>query len=91
MIYSCHNGFNTFDETFFDKRIAGTNLQFSKIMLNGLFSYDRIDTIVYINLNVCNENKTRAAILAHFFIAIPCPTFQRVLNVTYLHILRLKN
>ena len=68
-MYSCHKGFNNFVETFFDKRInSKSNQQFYKIMLNGSFGYDGINSERYMNLKICDENKTRAAIFAQNYV-----------------------
>ena len=68
-LYSCHKGFNNFVETFFDKRInSKQNQQFYKIMLNGSFGYDGINSERYMNLKICDENKTRAAIFAQNYV-----------------------
>lgn len=38
------------------------------IMLQGSFGYDGINSQPYMNLKICNENKTRAAILAQNYV-----------------------
>ena len=67
-LYSAHTGFNKFVNEFMNKRLTSNNQLFYKLILNGSFGYDGINTEHYMSLKLCDENKAYSYILSQAYI-----------------------
>ena len=68
-LYTCHTGFNKFVNEFMNKRLSNTNQQFYKLILNGSFGFDGINTEQYISLKLCDSDKAYSYILSQTYIS----------------------